>query len=192
MKILNKKLFILIALLALIIVGLYIFSKIYQNDAILNDQQSNSINKNTVFVANVGKFRLDLPSMYAVIQNVDGETPTGARTVIEIGQYLAYSNNVVSSPNLGKAVITATPLNGKSIDELLELYIADDKIMSTQQVDIDAQKATFLTLDGDVQKDLYYFDETDILYVLYFENTNQSDELNAQKDSIIKGFTLIE
>ena len=192
MKMLNKKTIIYILLLVLIVFGIYFFVKVYKNDSTIDNSQNNSSNKSIVYIANVGKFRLDLPSMYAVIQNVDGETPTGARTVVEVGQYVAYSNNVVSSPNLGKAVITATPLNGKSIDELLELYIADDKIMSTQQVDIDAQKATFLTLDGDVQKDLYYFDETDILYVLYFENTNQSDELNAQKDSIIKGFTLIE
>ena len=192
MNMLNNKTIIYILLLVLIVFGIYFFVKVYKNDSTIDNSQNNSSNKSIVYIANVGKFRLDLPSMYAVIQNVDGETPTGARTVVEVGQYVAYSNNVVSSPNLGKAVITATPLNGKSIDELLELYIADELIMSTQQVDIDGQQATLLVLDGDVQKELYYLEQTEILYVLYFENTNQSDDLQAQKDAILKGFTLIE
>lgn len=192
MKLTNKKLLIFGFLVVIAVLSVYFIVKIYKNDVIINSPQNNIINNDTVFVANVGKFRLDLPGVYAVIKNVDGDTPTGARTVIEVGQQLAYLQNVVSSPNLGKASITATPLSGKSVDELLEMYVADDEIISTQQVDIDGRQATFLVLDSDVQKDLYYFDETDIFYVLYFENTNQSDELNDQKEAILRGFTLIE
>lgn len=192
MKIINKKVLILIVLLIFIFFGVYYFAKINKNDNTINTTQNDVSNKNTIYMASVGKFRLDLPSKYAVIQNVDGQTQNGDRTVIEVGQYLSYTNNVVSSPNLGKAVITATPLKDKIIDELLELYVEDEKILSTQLIDIDGQQATYLVLDGDVQKDLYYFDNADILYVLYFENTDQSDDLSAQKEAILKGFTLIE
>ncbi len=191
MKILNKKMIIIALLLVAIAFSTYILLNDHKNNNSLDNTWENN-NKNTVFTADVGKFRLDLPSKYVVIQAVDGETPTGSSTVIEVGQYIAYSHNVVNSPSLGKAIITATPLNGKSIDALLELYIADDTIENTQQLDIDGQQSTLLTLDGDVQKELYYFDHTGIFYVLYFENTNQSDELQAQKEAILGGFTLIE
>ncbi|MBP9820649.1 hypothetical protein KBC85_00745 [Candidatus Saccharibacteria bacterium] len=191
MKKLNIKMVIIALLFVAIAFSTYILLNDHKNnDSLVNTWENN--NKNTVFTAAVGKFRLDLPSKYVVIQTIDGETPTGSSTVIEVGQYIAYLQNVVNSPSLGKAIITATPINGKSIDALLELYIADDTIKNTQQVDIDGQESTFLTLDGDVQKELYYFDHTGIFYVLYFENTNQSDELQTQKEAIIGGFTLIE
>lgn len=189
MKLKYKKfnLAIIVVIIALLIVFYFTIKYLDLNSNVSSPDD----NKSVTFDAKIGKFRLELPKDYVVINNVDGQTQNGPRTVVEIGQ-TGDSNGLVTSPYLGKAVITATPLQQKSINEVLDAYNLDEPIVSEQDVEIDSQPANLLIINGEIYKELYYFEQTDILYVLYFENTDQSDILADQKNAIIDGFTLIE
>lgn len=81
----------------------------------------------TVYQAEIGKFKLELPAKYAVVEKLDGGFEGGPATSVEIGETSANTPNVVVTKPGGDFKIFARPLAmGETVAAYSQQYDDDD------------------------------------------------------------------
>lgn len=146
----------------------------------------------TVYEAEVGKFKLDLASKYAVVERLDGGFEGGPATSVEIGETSNNTPNVVVTNPAQAFTIFARPESGATLADNDQVLALEDNEIATREDDTTFADTTarVYRIDGLFSTQHIVFVKNGIVYEItkIKEDSKQDDVLEA----VEAGFSFVD
>lgn len=144
-------------------------------------QSNDSDTKNTQYTnytAKIGKFTLQLPEKYTIVQKLDGGGEGGEATVITLAQKVNKNTDIVSTNYLVPTEIKAIRnLNNESLESYIEAYRDGLLQGATEEnvISIDGVTARVFNVPEIGNTKYVFFTKNNVLFLASFDDTTQGN-----------------
>jgi type II secretory pathway pseudopilin PulG len=146
-------------------------------------------NSNISYIAEVGKFKLDLPNNYRIVEYIDGPGEGGKGTEIDVALSSEKGAATVNNYSYTQVNIIAVPeQNFGSFSELITSRIPEDsEYTKKDNINISGIEAQVYAAPGLDLTTYYFFEKNNIFYVIKSESSN-----NSKINDVLKGFSFVD
>ncbi len=141
----------------------------------------------TNYTAKIGKFTLQLPEKYTVVQRLDGGGEGGEATIITLAQKVKDTDTVATNYLVPTEIRAITNLHNESLESYIEAYRTGLLQGATEEnaISIDGTQARVFNVPGIGNTKYVFFTKNNVLFSASFDDTPQG---NAEFGDFVGGF----
>ena len=153
-------------------------------------ESKETVASETTYSAKIGKFSLQLPSAYAVVQDLDGGGEGGPATFISVGTKIEGNAAVINNSMFENVEIFANPNRAQfqTLQAFIDEEIPADQIVSRNNIEVAGVSAQSFELTGLAENQAIYFEKNNIFYTIKLFNS-APPERQAMLQTVISGFS---